>query len=193
MPFYLVPLRKGALLGVPPIAVLPVVPLDVPIPRLPPVPLLVPAVPASPAVPVGPVGPAAPLGETLLVPLGVLRLAQSLLKPVPVVRPDEVVLVVLVPIVPGGHGAAVEVEAPIELLLMPGPPVLVLPPAVVPCASANTGAVANAMAKTTFLVMSKSPLQEIAAVSAAIFVPDSTTQAGAGSRRAVPQSCSAPS
>ena len=164
MPFYLVPLRKGAP-GVVPLAVLPAVPVDAPIPRLPPAPLLAPEDPGSPAVPIGPVGPATPLGETLLAPLetparGVVRLAQSVLTPVLVVGLDGVALVV-VPIVPGGHGAAVEVEAPIELLLMPGPPMLVLPPGVVPCASANTGAVASAIAKTSFLVMSKSPLREI--------------------------------
>ena len=128
-------------------------------------PTLVAAAPAAPAVPDGPTGPATPLGGALLVPPespvpGVVRLAQSVLKPTLVAGLDGVAPVV-VPIVPGGHGAAVEVEAPIELLLMPGPPVLVLPPAVVPCANANVGAVASAIAKSSFFVISKRPLQEI--------------------------------
>ena len=119
------------------------------------------AAPAAPAVPAGPAGPAAPLGERLLVPRespvpGVVRLAQSVLKPALVAGLDGVAPVV-VPIVPGGHGAAVEVEAPIELLLMPGPPMLVLPPLVVPCANANKGAVASAIAKSSFVAISKNP------------------------------------
>lgn len=122
-------------------------------------PTLVAAAPEAPAVPVGPTGPATPLVPLETPVPGVVKLAQSVLKPALVDGLDGVAPVV-VPIVPGGHGAAVAVEAPIELLLMPGPPVLVLPPAVVPCASANSGAVASATANASFLVMSKSPLGE---------------------------------
>ena len=162
MPFYLVPPMPSEppvapVLELPLSGALPVVLLD-PVPVT--APLLGPTLDAAapaPAVPVGPTGPATPLGGTLLVPLeapvpGVVKLAQSVLKPALVDGLDGVAPTV-VPIVPGGHGAAVELEAPMELLLMPGPPVLVLPPAVVPCASANRGAVANATANTSFLAM----------------------------------------
>lgn len=169
MPFYLVPPIPSEPLPVAPVLELPrsgALPVALLGADTAPLlgPTLVAAAPEAPAVPVGPTGPATPLGATPLVPLetpvpGVVKLAQSVLKPALVDGLDGVAPVV-VPIVPGGHGAAVAVEAPIELLLMPGPPVLVLPPAVVPCASANRGAVASATANASFLVMSKSPLGE---------------------------------